>query len=294
MITACYGHAIEVPLTFTSHGHAISWLVFSLDIDQLHLDFDRADKDEDGIYDNVSLHIPEGFKSFITYGAADADGELDISVVDNVPPLSALPDGNFITLTFETMSMLQPVASVTTAINFSTDPPVTLKNTDGQFIDGKASGGWVTLLPSVVYLPLVLNDEAGLSTRPLITTPMPAITQRPVVVEGETFYTHTLSLATSLPADGYFYFSNDSHQVLPVLVDDQLALVQDEQDIFTYTFSLEGESPKQDLVEVPRQVVNTIVESDVILAYRDVYGVVVEASEMWLIWSPSEFSSKSE
>jgi hypothetical protein len=256
--------------------------------------FDKTDVDQDGVYDNVSLHIPEGFESFINYGAADRDGELDISIVDSVPPLSTLPDGNFITLTFETMSALQSTGSVTTAINFSLDPAVTFKNTAGQFVDGEASSGLVTLTSSFVYLPLVLNEDAGLSTRPLITTPMPAVTQRPVAAQGETFFTRTLMLSASPPADGHFYFSSDSHQVLPVLVDDQLALIQNGQEIFTYTFSSEGESPEPALVEVPRQVVNTIAEDGVILAYRDVYGIVVEASEMWLIWSPSEFSSKSE
>ena len=136
-----------------------------------------------------------------------------------------------------------------------------------------------------IYLPLVLRTYPPRS-QPLIEDAVPQVGARLVTEQGETFYTATLSLAGEVPSDGHFYFSRDPHQVLPVMVDDQLALVQEGQDIFTYTFSSEGVSPAPAIVEVPREVVQAIAGGGVSIEYRDVYGDVIQATEVWLIWSP--------
>jgi hypothetical protein len=100
------------------------------------------------------------------------------------------------------------------------------------------------------------------------------------------FYTSTLSLTGPLPADGSFYFSGAPDRRAPFTVDDRLALTRAGQDVFSYSFSAEGMAPEAAIVEVPRQVVTEIAAGGVILEYRDVYGVLIAADEMWLVWVP--------
>lgn len=70
-----------------------------------------------------------------------------------------------------------------------------------------------------------------------------------------------------------------------VLVDDELAVLLDGVQVFAFDFSTSG-FPKPAVVEVPRSIVEPWTGQTVVIEYRDVYAVVVEASEVWLIWMP--------
>ncbi|MCP4540838.1 MAG: DUF11 domain-containing protein [Chloroflexi bacterium] len=168
------------------------------------------------------------------------------------------------------------IASLDAGQDFSLD------NNAGQvvFVIGEPPG------TSSVYLPLVLRNWGPPQPYPLIEQSIPEIITRPVTEQGETFYTTTLSLDGEIPAGGQFYFSSDPHQVLSIMVDDQLVLIQDYSEIFSYTFSSEGVPPEPAIVEISRQVVEAIADGNVILEYQDVYGSVVSASKVWLIWAP--------
>ena len=51
-------------------------------------------------------------------------------------------------------------------------------------------------------------------------------------------------------------------------------------------FSSADTSPEPAVVEVPRAVMEGLVGQTATVEYRDVYGDVVEASAVWLIWTP--------
>jgi hypothetical protein len=73
--------------------------------------------------------------------------------------------------------------------------------------------------------------------------------------------------------------------VAAALVDDAMAILLDGSEVFTYDFSPSG-TPEPAIVELPRATMEQMAGETVTVEYRDVYGSVVEASAMWLVWTP--------
>jgi len=157
-IQANPGQPLTLSLGFDSGGHAISALVFSLDIDRSRLTFDPTDANQDGVPDSVTL--PEGVPSItvINWDPADSDGEIDV-LLSNLSG-AALPQG--VILEFE----LTPDQGGWAAdwVAFSDDPPASFGNDLGQdvagttevlglgaiFVDGFESGdtgAWSQVMP---------------------------------------------------------------------------------------------------------------------------------------------------
>ncbi len=90
----------------------------------------------------------------------------------------------------------------------------------------------------------------------------------------------------TLPPGGRFYFSSQQEALAEVLVDDELAVLLDGAEVFVYRFSDEGVAPAAAIVEVERATLQGLAGRTVRVEYRDVYGVLAEASAMWLIWRP--------
>jgi hypothetical protein len=134
-----------------------------------------------------------------------------------------------------------------------------------------------------VYLPLELYNYSPPATFPLLVGD--AIPQRPVTHPGEVFYSQPVRIPATLPPGGHFYFSAQQDAVAEVLVDDLLAIRLGNTDVFTHDFA-SGGSPEPAIVEVPRTKMEGCARQTVVVEYRDVYGDVVEASEVWLIWAP--------
>jgi hypothetical protein len=135
-----------------------------------------------------------------------------------------------------------------------------------------------------IYLPLILR-----SYTPRISLPVhvgDAIPVRAVTYQGEVFYTTPVRMSDEMPSGGRFYFSSQRDAVAEVLVDDELGVLLDGEEAFTYRFSSAGTSPEPAIVEVPRAVMEGLVGRTVVVRYQDVYGDVVEASAVWLIWTP--------
>jgi hypothetical protein len=133
-----------------------------------------------------------------------------------------------------------------------------------------------------LYLPLLANS---------ITPEFPlfisdAIPWRPVSVEGEVFFFTTLQLPDELPPDGRFYFSSAPDAAVLSLVDDQLAVLLNSVEVFRFDFFETGSPPIPSLVEVPRATIEQWTGQTILIEYRDLYGVAVSASSMWLIWVP--------
>jgi len=56
--------------------------------------------------------------------------------------------------------------------------------------------------------------------------------------------------------------------------------------VFSYDFSTSG-NPVLAIVEVSRPTMEQLAGRTVVIECRDVYGQVVEAREIWLIWTRS-------
>jgi CSLREA domain-containing protein len=135
---------------------------------------------------------------------------------------------------------------------------------------------------NILHLPLVMR-----SYTPPVTFPLhigDAIAERAVAYQGEVFYTTSVQIPGQLPPGGHFYFSSQRDAATAALVDDELAVLLDGAEVFAYDFSTSG-TPVPAIVEVPRTTMEQLVGRTVTIEYRDVYGSVVEASAMWLIWA---------
>jgi hypothetical protein len=73
--------------------------------------------------------------------------------------------------------------------------------------------------------------------------------------------------------------------VAEALVDDELVVLLDGTEVFTYNFSI-IDRPLPAVVGIPRTTMEQLAGQVVTVEYRDLYAVFVEASAMWLIWSP--------
>jgi hypothetical protein len=138
-----------------------------------------------------------------------------------------------------------------------------------------------TTLPHV-YLPVILSNQPSPGFPVHIGNAIPT---RPVAHQGEIFFNKTVQIPDQLPVGGHFYFSTRPDVVTPVLVDDEIAVLLNGAEIFTYDFASNG-SPQSARLEVPRATMEQLAGQLVTIQYRDVYDVVVKATEMWLIWVP--------
>ncbi len=124
------GLPVAVPLGFANHGHAITALAFSFDLDPAGFAFDPTDADLDGVPDAVTL--PAGMPPVlvITYDPGDPDGELDVLMAD----LSGTPLAEGVILEVE----LTPSQSGIAAdwIDFSDDPAPSFSNAQGEDVCG--------------------------------------------------------------------------------------------------------------------------------------------------------------
>lgn len=131
------------------------------------------------------------------------------------------------------------------------------------------------------YFPIILLNES--TAFPLHIGD--AIPEHPVVNQGEIFYRHDVLIPNTLPLDGHFYLSSQPYGVADVLVDDEVAILLDNTQVFAYNFSTSG-TPLPSTVAIPNAVMNQLAGHTARIEYRDIYGSVTRASAIWLIWVP--------
>ncbi len=144
------------------------------------------------------------------------------------------------------------------------------------------------------YLPIAMQ---ALQTDPLIDSAFAAIESRPAVV-GESFFSAPIILnRATLPADGRFYLSGAPDRVQELWVDDLIVVVKNGSELFSHDFvgapqvgdevsdsSILKLTP--DALELSRSVAEEMAAGGSTLEYRDVYGGLVGASEVWFVWVP--------
>ncbi len=155
------GSRVHVPVAFTNGSTPTSAMLFSIDFDPACLAFDPVDANHDQRPDAVvfSPALPSDYTPSVAYSAADADGEIDIALVDLAPPFPNLPDGTLATITF-TAVCTPSGSSTVTPVRFSSAPMPSFGGPQGQELDGTTADGSVTILP----LPIAVTPQ-----RPKVT-----------------------------------------------------------------------------------------------------------------------------
>ncbi len=158
---------VVVPVQFTSNGHNISSIVFSIDYDETWLMFD------DSILNAITFSLPAGFAGDCSSDITDPDGEIDCFILDPLVPLASLPDSVILNIILRTKNPPTPVVA---KAGFSVNsPPASFGNTAGQSVPGSTLDGSVQIgasFPSWAYLPLIWNN--------LVSPPTPTVTVPPI------------------------------------------------------------------------------------------------------------------
>ena len=124
------GVPIFVPMTFIGHGHEITAIAFSLDLDLESLGFDPADDDGDGIPDVVTFPFGAAGLTVVNFDAEDEDGELDVLLAE----LSGLPFSDGLLMELELVPAM--AGQVGRWIRFSQDPAPSFGNAQGEDVPG--------------------------------------------------------------------------------------------------------------------------------------------------------------
>ena len=199
-VPAEIGGRVTVPVNFRANGHEISSLVFSVDYDESWLSFDATDHEGDGLPDTVAFNLPGGVSASVMFDESDSDGELDIFIADIFPPLTALSDGELLSIT---LNVDNPGGAAWRAVRFSQHPRASFGNTEGQSMPGTTTltGEYHIYLPNILFDNTVGGSAPG-STEDgsmLITVATPTITPTPMAVPTATNTSTSTSRPTPTP-----------------------------------------------------------------------------------------------
>lgn len=139
-ILAQNGQDVTVAVALDSDGEEISAVTGSIDIPQC-LAFDTTDADNDDIPDAMGFSVPSGFVYSVIFDSTDSDGELDFFIYDPMPPITAIPDGAILEITF---GVICP-GPRTEDIRFSNSPVPSFSDLVGNNLNGNAVDGSVVI-----------------------------------------------------------------------------------------------------------------------------------------------------
>lgn len=148
----------SVPVDFTSNGHSIAAIAFSVDYDESLLAFDPTDDDQDNLPDTITLNLPSAFDASVNFDESDSIGELDFLIADTLPPLASLPDGTVATVSLNVVR--SPTSTTSAKVSFSDNPVASFGNTSGQSVPGTTRDGSVLIRcpDCVLFLPMMLTS----------------------------------------------------------------------------------------------------------------------------------------
>ncbi len=125
------GKLLRIPVRFESHGHQVSSLAFSIDLEPRLLRFDPADYDRDGVPDAVRLPAPAPSFTTVRFDRRDRDGELDVLL--SLDPGATFGDGVLLEIEVEPVR----AGHVVKALRFSTAPEASFGGADGESVPGR-------------------------------------------------------------------------------------------------------------------------------------------------------------
>lgn len=169
-----------LPISFadSAEPNEISAVSFSLDFDETCLTFDSiTDTNADNIPDAIT-GLPTGYVPTLSYDEADTDGEIDMSIIDQVEPQNALSDGVLVVFEFTVLPAcrgvdITPVDGnlVPQSFFFSAVPVPTFGNLTGQdVVGGTHTDGELTLRFNADPTDIALSNATINENLPLGTT----------------------------------------------------------------------------------------------------------------------------
>lgn len=180
---AAPGGTVVMPVTFDPAGKQVSAAAFSVDYDQECLVFDPTDANGDGLPDAVVVYTSPAFIVWAFFNSGDTDGEIDIALVDLMPPMAVLPAGTLAEITLEvTCAPEPPETQREAAVLFSLDPLPSYGDPIGKSLPpGAAQDGSVLIDASMpTPTPTQTSPETPTQTPSITPTDTPTGTLTPM------------------------------------------------------------------------------------------------------------------
>jgi hypothetical protein len=132
---------------FSSNSSHIDTTTFSVDFEEACLSFDGSDNNGDGIPDAIVFNLNSNFVTTAAYEPTDLDGEIDISIYDQVAPQTPIPDGAILTIDFTVKATCAapPGSTRSARVGFSKDPEPSF-GSFGTSVSGLSLDGFVRIL----------------------------------------------------------------------------------------------------------------------------------------------------
>ena len=191
------GEQVTVPVRFTPGTAEVVGLAFSIDFDERCLTFDPQDADGNGQADAIHFFTPPTFNKFFFLDLSDPDGELDIILIDFLPPyttLTALEE--LLTITFTATCAVPPGEIVHAAVAFAEQPDPTYTTATGQ----------TNALTSIDGAVLIQSAQPLPTSTPTIT---PLVTATPTLIPTAPPLTPTATptlVPTLMPSTVFHHF----------------------------------------------------------------------------------------
>ncbi len=178
-IPVVQGQPVPVTVSFHANNADVTAIGFSLDIDPACLSFSNADLDNDQLTDAVQFHTPGSFIASHSYDAADADGELDLTVIDFSSPYAQIPNGPLVTITFGAICTPPPGGFTITPILFSLSPTASFGSSLAQNVAGATDNGSVQINSAIPATGTPTQTPTATKTPTARPTATPTVTTTP-------------------------------------------------------------------------------------------------------------------
>ncbi len=169
---------VEIPIHLETGGQKVSGVLFSVDYDPRCLEFQGADVDGNGLPDGIQPLTPPQFSFSAAFNPADAQGEIDVVLLDLSVPFAELPTGPLAILHFTPTCIPAPGGVESAVLRFSDRPSPSFGDPQGRNVSGVWAGGVIDILdaaaPPATFTP---TPQASATATP---TTSPTATSTPV------------------------------------------------------------------------------------------------------------------
>lgn len=157
---ALAGSSVQIPITLTTNGAAVTAGAFRLHVDPTRLTFDPTDSDGDALPDALHFALPPLISRPLLTVTTRAD-TLDLFFSELAAPSVSWYDGVILTVTLR-VNQLDSQTPVMTTVAFDQSVIPSLGSATGASIPVQAEDGLVQIVPVAtsqrIYLPLVARE----------------------------------------------------------------------------------------------------------------------------------------
>ena len=180
LVPAAAGGVVSLPFEFKNAGNAIDTVFFVLSYDATLLTLDPADGNGDGIPDDLTITLPDGYVALVEATNQQGEGRIQVLIYNDSSTVTRIPAGQLIDIQFDVAPIKIPL--VTEVIFLNSPAPFFVDNKDnvipGEFDDGSVS---IEDFPTATPTVTVTATPTKTATPTITATPSDTPTASPTV-----------------------------------------------------------------------------------------------------------------